>query len=131
MIKLLVELCRALGSKGRLQDIVDGTKIAQVGQLDSLLERQQVATPPRVGLRYLKQSDGQECADEPTDALSVLEEQLKEGTSIELEATASRLSENWLLSELLVGESGGSRYCLSAVGGTPKARATLHIGQPL
>ena len=74
-LKLIAEICRALGSKSPLESLIDGMKKAQVSQLDTLLEEQPEPTPIGVGLRSLK---GSAPSQSPADALAALEAGAKE-----------------------------------------------------
>ena len=51
-INILAEICRVVGSKDPLADIVESMKTAQVSELDALLSSQPNAMSPLIGLRY-------------------------------------------------------------------------------
>ena len=72
-MKILAEMCRSLGSKAPLQDLLDTLKKAQISQLDAMLESQKEPSPVRVGLR--NSASG---TDSSGDALAALEAQSKE-----------------------------------------------------
>jgi len=73
-MQLLAEICRALGSKGPLQSLVDKLKKAQQSQLDSLLEMS--ATAPSKSLR---RNMGQPISvDSPGEALAALKKSQEE-----------------------------------------------------
>ena len=69
-LKIVAEICRALGSKDPLQGLVDGMKKAQQSQLDSMLVEQPEPTPIGAGLRSSK---GSSASQSPADALAALE----------------------------------------------------------
>jgi cytoskeleton-associated protein 5 len=73
-MKIIAEICRALGSKSPLQSLIEGMKKAQVSQLDNLLDSQTEPTPIGIGLRSSKGSSSQS----PADALAALETGAKE-----------------------------------------------------
>jgi cytoskeleton-associated protein 5 len=73
-LNIVAESCRALGSKGPLQGVIDSMKKAQLAQLDSLLEAQPEPTPIRVGLRSLRSSSSLS----PADAIAAVEAGAKE-----------------------------------------------------
>ncbi len=54
-MQILAEICRALGSKGPLQSLIDKLKKAQLSQLDSLLETEERTTTPIKILRRNKE----------------------------------------------------------------------------
>jgi cytoskeleton-associated protein 5 len=66
-INVLAEICRAVGSKDPLSDIIETMKTAQVSELDSLLISHPIATPPLIGLRYA------ESMSSFTNALEILQ----------------------------------------------------------
>ena len=73
-MQLLAEICRALGSKGPLQSLVDKLKKAQQSQLDTLLEMS--ATVPSKSLR---RNMGQPISvDSPGEALAALKKSQEE-----------------------------------------------------
>ncbi|KAL3774149.1 hypothetical protein ACHAW5_010603 [Stephanodiscus triporus] len=73
-MQLLAEVCRALGSKGPLQSLVDKLKNAQQSQLDSLLEMS--ATVPS---RSLRRNKGKPVSiDSPEEALAALKKSQEE-----------------------------------------------------
>ena len=74
-INIIAEICRALGSKAPLEDLLGTLKQAQVSQLDSMLESQPKASVPRVGLRSAASSD---VLMSSHDALSALKAQSAE-----------------------------------------------------
>lgn len=51
-IQILAEICRAVGSKDPLSDVVEAMKTSQASELDALLTKQPEQLPPEVGLRY-------------------------------------------------------------------------------
>ena len=51
-INILAEICRAVGSKDPLSDVIESMKKAQVSELDALLSGQSDSFPPTIGLRY-------------------------------------------------------------------------------
>ena len=51
-IQILAEICRAVGSKDPLSDVVEAMKTSQASKLDALLTKQPEQLPPEVGLRY-------------------------------------------------------------------------------
>ena len=73
-LKIVAEICRALGSKAPLQSLIEGMKKAQLSQLDSLLDSQTEPTPIGIGLRSSKGASSQS----PADALAALETGAKE-----------------------------------------------------
>ena len=66
-IQILAEICRAVGSKDPLSDIIESMRSAQVSELDALLSKQSEPSPPEIGLRYATSSS----ASAP-DALELL-----------------------------------------------------------
>jgi hypothetical protein len=66
-IQILAEICRAVGSKDPLSDIIESMRSAQVSELDALLSKQSEPLPPEIGLRYATSSS----ASAP-DALELL-----------------------------------------------------------
>jgi hypothetical protein len=73
-MQLLAEVCRALGSKGPLQSLVDKLKNAQQSQLDSLLE-----TSATVPSRSLRRNRGKSVSiDSPGEALAALKKSQEE-----------------------------------------------------
>ena len=51
-IKIIAEVCSAIGSKEPLSDVISSMKAAQVSQLDSLLSKMSTPSSPRLGLRF-------------------------------------------------------------------------------
>jgi len=51
-IKIIAELCRAMGSKEHLEHVISSMKPAQISDLDKLLNEQQKASRPTVGFRF-------------------------------------------------------------------------------
>ena len=80
-VSIVAELCRVLGSKAAIQDVIDSMRKAQVSQLDSLLTEQPQPTPPRTVLRGLGSSSTS------SDAVATLAVQAKQ---LEAERFASR-----------------------------------------
>ena len=66
-INILAEICRAVGSKDPLEEVISKMKSAQVSELDSLLAKQSDPVSPTVGLRH------QTSGPSPGDALAVLQ----------------------------------------------------------
>lgn len=66
-MNILAEICRAVGSKEPLSNVIESMKSSQVSELDGLLESQSNANPPQIGLRY---SDSVSSAN---DVLEVLQ----------------------------------------------------------
>jgi cytoskeleton-associated protein 5 len=69
-IRIVAEICRALGSKSPIQSVIDGMKSAHVAELDALLARQPEPTPAKTGLRSRK---GNPKASSASEALAVLQ----------------------------------------------------------
>jgi cytoskeleton-associated protein 5 len=69
-ICIVAEICRALGSKSPIQNVIDGMKSAQIVELDALLARQPEPTPAKTGLRSRK---GNPKASSASEALAVLQ----------------------------------------------------------
>ena len=51
-IKIIAEICSAIGSKEPLNDVISSMKAAQVSQLDSRLSKMSTPSSPRLGLRF-------------------------------------------------------------------------------
>lgn len=68
-LELVVELCRALGSKSALEDVMEQMKKPQIKDLDDLLEKQPNPTEIKIGLRCHRGSAG----GSPEDALAALQ----------------------------------------------------------
>ena len=66
-INILAEICRVVGSKDPLAEIVQSMKTAQVSELDALLSSQPNAISPLIGLRYA------ETLSSSTNALELLQ----------------------------------------------------------
>ncbi len=85
-IQLLAEICRAVGSKDPLENIINDMRASQVAELDNLLEKQSESKQPTIRLRH------QTSASSPTeDALAVLQAGAEEAAA---EAFASRPAVN-------------------------------------
>jgi len=55
-LKLIAELCRSMGSKDALENVISSMKSAQKSDLDILLKEQEQPSPPSIGLRFQKKS---------------------------------------------------------------------------
>ena len=73
-VKILAEICRALGSKAPLQGVIDEMKKVQLSELESLLSKHPEPTPARTGLR----SQQGAVTSSSEDALAVLQAGAKE-----------------------------------------------------
>ena len=83
-MKLLAEICRALGSKSPLQSIIDKLKSSQQNQLDSLLDAQPSATTPS---RRLRCKVGEPISiQSPEEALAALKKNQEEDEARKLAA---------------------------------------------
>ncbi len=80
-INILAEICRVVGSKDPLEDIIGSMRSSQVAELDDLLSKQADPVPPTSNLRYQKLSSSS------NDALAVLQAGAEEAAA---EAFASR-----------------------------------------
>jgi cytoskeleton-associated protein 5 len=69
-MKVLAEICRALGSKTPIQSTIDEMKPTQIKELDSLLENQPEASKPRTMFRTYQSGLS---AEPPRDALAALQ----------------------------------------------------------
>ena len=83
-ILIIAEICRALGSKGPLQTVMDTLKTSQMAQLDDLLEKQPNLNSPTVGLR--SKANGVGNIDSVEDVLSALQAGTEEEEAKKLEA---------------------------------------------
>ena len=74
-MEVIAELCRTLGSKAPMSDVIDNNmRPAQVKELDALLEKQSDPTPVTVGLRSRRKAGGGGAAAvDPEDALAALQ----------------------------------------------------------
>uniref|UniRef100_A0A7S3Q8W0 TOG domain-containing protein n=1 Tax=Chaetoceros debilis TaxID=122233 RepID=A0A7S3Q8W0_9STRA len=63
-IQILAEICRAVGSKDALSNVIEAMKSAQVAELDQHLSKQPDALPPSVGLRYVEESSSTNALDD-------------------------------------------------------------------
>ena len=88
-LKIIAEICRVLGSKAPLQDVLDGLKKAQLSQLDEFLAAQEHASPPKVGLRNAQSG----FLSTSGDALVAFEQQAK---ALDAERFANRPAVNLL-----------------------------------
>ena len=68
-IQILAEVCRSLGSKAPIQDVVAGMKKAQLTELDALLSERPEPLPPKRRLRCTQSGSK---ASQSTDSLSSL-----------------------------------------------------------
>ena len=89
-IQILAEICRAIGSKEPLEDVISNMKPSQVSELDALLSKQPHAIQPTMRLRHQKNTSS------AVDALAVLQSGAAEASA---EAYESRPAVN-LLKEL-------------------------------
>ncbi|CAJ1952945.1 unnamed protein product [Cylindrotheca closterium] len=86
-LEIVAELCRALGSKDPLEEIISKLKKAQEADLDDMLEKQPQPNPPQIGLRCNRVAGGNQAAESPGDALAALQASAKE---LEAERFAKR-----------------------------------------
>ena len=86
-MKLLAEICRALGSKGPVQILIDKLKTAQQSQLDSLLMDMSTSVPSR----RLRRNIGPISSYSPDEALAALKKSQEED---EIRRLASRPAVN-------------------------------------
>lgn len=125
-LQILVEICRAVGSKSPLDNIIAEMRTAQVTELDSYLSNNFHAVPPTIGLRYAGGSEQTEkdalellkagmeedavarlAARDPVDVLSALEE-----TEYKLKMKEVKWSEKVGALDLLLGCGGERPYKL-------------------
>jgi cytoskeleton-associated protein 5 len=71
-MEIVAELCRTLGSKDPLEDLISKMKKQQEADLDALLQKQPEPTPVQVGLRSSRHSDGK-ATQSAEDALAALQ----------------------------------------------------------
>jgi len=80
-VNILAEICRALGSKTPINDVIEDMKNAQVAELDALLSKQPDATPARTQLRSQKNPSSNAAnaaSGSAEDAIAALEADAKE-----------------------------------------------------
>lgn len=70
-LEVVAELCRALGGKSAISDVIENMKKPQVKDLDDLLESQPEATDVKIGIRSRKNNDSG-AAPSAGDALAAL-----------------------------------------------------------
>lgn len=80
-LQILVEICRAVGSKSPLDSIISEMRATQVTELDSYLSSSSHAVPPTIGLRYASGSGRTE-----KDALELLKAGIEEDAVARFEA---------------------------------------------
>jgi cytoskeleton-associated protein 5 len=88
-VKIVAEICRTLGSKAPLQNVVDGMKKAQLSELDTMLSNHPGPSPPGRALR--SQGKVSDSTTYPADTLAALETGTKE---LEAERFAARPAVN-------------------------------------
>jgi cytoskeleton-associated protein 5 len=84
-LKITAEICRGLGSKAAIQNVVDQMKSAQISQLDKLLDEQSHPSPTLTGFRSLGGTSAESTPD--SDAVAMLAARAEE---LEAERFASR-----------------------------------------
>jgi cytoskeleton-associated protein 5 len=67
-IKIIAEICCAIGSKDPLNDVISSMKAAQVSQLDSVLSKMSTPSTPTLGLRFQKG-----CSASPVDLVAAIQ----------------------------------------------------------
>eukprot|EP00980_Cylindrotheca_fusiformis_P018775 scaffold6257_cov144-Cylindrotheca_fusiformis.AAC.1 len=77
-LDIVAELCRAVGSKDPMDEVISKMKKAQEADLDALLEKQPQPTPVQVGLRCKRAPGGGAVTESPEDALAALQASAKE-----------------------------------------------------
>ena len=80
-LQILVEICRAVGSKSPLDDIIAEMRTAQITELDTYLSNNSNSVPPTIGLRYFSGSGQSE-----KDALDLLKAGMEEDAAARLAA---------------------------------------------
>lgn len=93
-LEILAELCRALGSKDPMEEVISTLKKAQESDLDAMLKKQPEPSPAGVGLRSRRQVvGGGGDTESPENALAALQASAKE---LEAERFAKRPAVNVL-----------------------------------
>jgi cytoskeleton-associated protein 5 len=75
-LHILAEICRALGSKSHVQEVLDKMKKSQLSELDTMLAEKPEASPPRRQLRSM--NSPRSCSSSPGDVVAALQENAKE-----------------------------------------------------
>lgn len=80
-LQILVEICRAVGSKDPLASVIEEMRSAQVTELDAFLKEQPDSYPPSVGLRYSNQF-----SDNGAIALDLLNAEIEKDVAVKYAA---------------------------------------------